>query len=180
MNNLANILTMTRLALLPFIIALFYLPGGWAAWTCLALYIIGALTDGLDGWVARKFDQISAFGTFLDPIADKVFVATLLLLLVATARIEGLLVIAVIIILAREFLVAGLREYLGPKNIQLPVTKLAKWKTATQMLAIGFLIIAPLSHGAATAGAALLALAALLTIITGWIYLRGGLKHIQV
>ena len=101
------------------------------------LYIIGAATDWLDGWVARRYNQISEFGKFMDPISDKIFVVTVLMMLVATHRIEHFLVLAVIIILIREFLVSGIREFLGPKGISLPVTPLAKWKTAAQMTATG-------------------------------------------
>lgn len=178
MKNLANILTLARLALLPIMIPLFYLPFAWAAWLCLALYIVGAVTDWLDGFIARKFNQVSAFGTFLDPISDKIFVVTILLMLVATDRITGILVLAVIIILMREFLVAGLREYLGPRNIKLPVTKLAKWKTASQMLATSCLILGPYGLYAQTLGQIGLCIAAVLTVVTGWHYLREGLRHI--
>jgi len=179
MKNLANILTISRLVLLPFIIALFFIPEAWAAWSCLGLYIIGALTDFLDGWVARKFDQISAFGKFMDPIADKIFVVTVLFMLVAADRITGIWVLAVVIILAREFLVSGIREYLGPKNIQLPVTPLAKWKTAVQMLATGLLIMAPYSALATLTGRISLSVAVVLTVITGWNYLKSSLEHIK-
>ncbi len=179
MNNLANILTLTRLALLPVIILLFYMPGAWAAWACLGLYIIGAATDFLDGWVARKFDQITEFGKFMDPISDKIFVATMLIMLVAVDRISGIFVVAVIIILAREFLVAGLREYLGPKNIKLPVTNLAKWKTAIQMIVIGCLIVGPYDIYIEAAGQIGLGVAAFFTVITGWNYLQSGMAHIK-
>lgn len=179
MMNLANILTVTRLALLPFIIMLFFMPWHWAAWACLTLYIIGAITDFLDGWVARKYNQITAFGTFLDPISDKVFVITILLMLVAVDRITGIFVLAVIIILIREFLVSGLREYLGPKDIQLPVTKLAKWKTTVQMIATGLLILTPVSFTAEVLGLAGLTAAALLTAMTGWKYLQSAWEHIK-
>ncbi len=179
MQNLANILTMTRLALLPFIILLLFIPAGWAAWACLVLYAIGALTDFLDGWIARKFNQISAFGTFMDPISDKIFVVTVLLMLIAVDRLTGLWVLPVIIILTREFLVAGIREYLGPKNIKLPVTKLAKWKTTIQMVATGILIIAPYVSIGHFIGQAGLSAAAVLTVMTGWNYLKTGLQHIK-
>ncbi len=176
--NLANILTVTRLALLPFIIILFFMPWNWAAWTCLALYIIGAVTDFLDGWVARKYDQITPFGTFLDPISDKIFVVTILLMLVAVDHIGGVFVLAVIIILMREFLVAGLREFLGPKGITLPVTKLAKWKTTVQMIATGLLILTPVSFTAEVLGLIGLTAAAGLTAMTGWKYVQSALPHI--
>jgi len=178
-SNLANRLTLIRLALLPFIILLFFIPTGWAAWTCLVLYVLGALTDLLDGWVARKYAQTSAFGAAMDPIADKIFVVTVLLMLVATQRMADVLTLAVIIILMREFLVAGLREFLGPKGISLPVTKLAKWKTATQMVATGILIVGPWVSGGTLLGEALLAISAGLTVVTGWGYIKASLPHIS-
>ena len=180
MSNLANILTLGRLALLPLIVLLFFVPADWAAWSVLVLYIVGAVSDWLDGWVARAYNQTSDFGRFLDPIADKIFVVTVLLMLVATDRIEGVWVIAVIVILMREFLVAGLREFLGPKGIVLPVTTLAKWKTGLQMAATGFLIVAPalgaLAHWLGLLG---LSAAAVLTAVTGWEYMKTGWAHIR-
>ncbi len=178
-NNLANILTITRLALLPVIIVLFYLPGSGAAWWCLALYSIGAITDFIDGWVARKFNQVTPFGTFLDPISDKVFVVTMLLMLVSVDRIDGIGVIAVVVILTREFMVSGMREFLGPKNIKLPVTKLAKWKTTIQMLATGILVVGPYVPLGTFAGQTGLIAAAVLTVMTGWNYLKAGFVHMK-
>jgi len=180
MKNVANILTMTRLFILPLMILLFFIPAHWAAWSVLVFYIIGAATDWLDGWFARRYNQISDFGRFLDPIADKIFVVTVLLMLVATDRISSGWVLSVVVILAREFLVSGLREFLGPKGIVLPVTKLAKWKTAVQMIATGFLIIAPalgaLAHYIGLLG---LCAAAILTVMTGWAYMKTGWAHIK-
>lgn len=179
MNNLANILTLTRLFVLPLIIFLFFIPREWAAYLILILFVIAAVTDWLDGWVARKMNQVSEFGTFMDPISDKIFVVTMLLMLVATGRIEGIFVIAVILILMREFLVAGLREFLGPKGIKLPVMKLAKWKTAVQMAATALLIIAPYNVTAEWLGLIGLILAAVLTLVTGWTYLKAGLSYMD-
>jgi len=178
-GNLANILTVARLVLLPFIIMLFFMPWNWAAWACLTLYAIGAITDFFDGWVARKYNQITPFGTFLDPISDKIFVTTILLMLLAVDRISGIFVLAVIIILMREFLVAGLREFLGPKDVKLPVTSLAKWKTTIQMIACGLLIIAPVSMAAKIIGLIGLVAAAVLTAMTGWKYLAASWEHIR-
>lgn len=178
MKNIANILTVTRIILLPFIILLLFVKAPWASWTVLALYIIGALTDWLDGWVARRYNQISALGTFLDPISDKIFVVTILLMLIATGRIQDMMVLPVIIILVREFLVAGLREFLGPKGIKLPVTALAKWKTAIQMTATGMLVIEPVSVAAEWSGNILLWGAAILTMMTGWTYIKTAWKHV--
>jgi CDP-diacylglycerol--glycerol-3-phosphate 3-phosphatidyltransferase len=179
MMNLANILTLTRLVLLPVIILFFFIPGSMAAYICLALYITGAVTDFLDGWVARKYDQVTEFGKFMDPISDKIFVTSILLLLVGSGRIEGILIVAVLIILAREFLVSGLREYLGPKNIKLPVTQLAKWKTAIQMIVIACLIISDQSHLVSLIGETGLVLAAIITAITGWQYMKAGWPHMK-
>src|SRR5690606_39865719 len=109
--------SMARILLLPFIMACFFLEahfGPVMVWSCFALYVLAALTDFFDGWAARKFNQISAFGTFLDPISDKIFVATLLILLVSFGRLEGFWLIPVIVIMGREFLISGLREFLGP------------------------------------------------------------------
>lgn len=181
-NNLANILTVTRLLLLPLIVALFFVESSWgglATWPCLILFILAAATDYFDGYVARKLNQITAFGTFLDPISDKIFVATLLVMLVATERIEGLWIICVLLIFAREFLVSGMREYLGPHDVQMPVTDLAKWKTAAQMLSLGFLIIGKASPVTHTLGLLFLAAATGLTLITGLHYTVVGIAHMR-
>ena len=180
-DNLANILTFARLLLLPVMIALFYLEASWgavAAWLCFVVFVLSAVTDFFDGYVARKYNQITPFGTFLDPISDKIFVATLLVLLVAFGRVTGFWILLVLLIFAREFLVSGLREYLGPKNIQMPVSVLAKWKTTAQMVATGFLILGPHAPFALELGLGLLFAATLLTLVTGVQYLRVGLKHI--
>lgn len=174
MWTLPNILTVGRLGLLVVMIPFLYISAPWAAWFCFVLYVIGSITDWLDGWIAREYNQVSAFGTFLDPISDKIYVVTIMLLLVATDRIEGIAVLFVIVILVREFLVSGLREYLGPKGISVPVMDLAKWKTAAQMFATSFLIISPYVIGGKVVGALLLGMAAVLTAITGWRYLVAG------
>ncbi len=137
------------------------------------------MTDFFDGYIARKLNQISWFGTFLDPISDKIFVSTLLILLVAFNRIDGLWIILVILIFAREFLISGLREFLGAKDIKMPVSAMAKWKTSTQMLSIGFLILGNHAPYALELGQILLAIACALTIITGIHYLMIGLKHMK-
>lgn len=195
--QLPNVLTVSRIVLLPVLIGLFFVPGAVAAWTALAIYIFCAVTDFLDGWLARKFGSTSGFGTFLDPISDKIMVVSLLLALATFDRLDGFWMIPAIIILAREFLVSGLREYLGPKNIKVPVSKLAKWKTGLQMTALGFLVIGDYGDslmeavfgifvpgegtvvGALLTGQILLTLAAIITLITGWNYLKVGFKHIE-
>lgn len=182
-DQIPNILTAGRLILLPVLIAMFFFDGAWAAWTALVIYIAGCLTDFLDGWLARKWNVISDFGRFLDPIADKMFVNTVLFLLVAFDRLEGLWIIPAILILLREILISGLREFLGPKNITVPVTELAKWKTTVQMVALGFLVVG--SHGTVLfpyvveTGQIGILFAAGLTLMTGWVYLKASWKHIS-
>lgn len=177
--TIPNFLTLFRILVIPVLIALFFIQAPWAVWTTLGLYILGALTDYIDGALARRTNQVSEFGKLLDPIADKIFVASVMIMLIASHRIEGLWSICVVIILLREFLVSGLREYLAPKKgVKLPVTKLAKWKTACQMIALGFLILTPLSAQAHQAGLLLILLATVLTVITGWIYLKSALIYI--
>ena len=161
-----NVLTMARIALLPVIIILMYAGFGWAA---LLIYSICAVTDFLDGFLARKLNAVTPFGTFLDPIADKVFVALLLIVMVDTGQLDGIFILPVLVILVREFLISGLREFLGPKDVQVPVTMIAKWKTTIQMLAIGFLIV----------GWALITAAAGITAYTGYIYLKASWIHLQ-
>ncbi len=181
-HNFANILTVARLFLLPVIIMLFYAEafyGAVMAWACLLVYALAAITDFFDGYVARKYNQISAFGTFLDPISDKIFVSTLLILLVAFDRITGIYIVLVVVIFAREFLVSGLREFLGPKNVKVPVTLLAKWKTSAQMLALGFLIVGPYAPYMSELGIVCLILATVLTVMTGFGYMMAGWVHLR-
>lgn len=177
--TLPDMLSLLRLALLPFMVPLFLIPAEWAAWSCLVLYVVGSITDFLDGWLARRLNQTSEFGAFIDPLSDKIFVVTTMLMLVAVDRIQGLAVLAVVVILIREFTVSGLREYLGQKELKLPVTKLAKWKTAAQMTALGVLIVAPYVFLGQMFGLLLLLAAAVLTAITGWGYLKTGLDHMR-
>jgi cardiolipin synthase len=180
--NLPNILTLSRMVMLPVLIGLFFVPGAVAAWTALGLYIVSAVTDFLDGYLARSMNATSALGRFLDPISDKIFVAALLVALVAFDRLPDLWIIPAIVILSREFMVSGLREYLGPYNIQIPVSRLAKWKTAIQMTALGFLVIGNygdvLVPGTLAIGQWGLAASALITLYTGWSYLKAGILHI--
>lgn len=172
-------MTVSRLFLLPVMVWLLYIPAAWAAWLCLFLYMIAATTDYLDGYTARKLNQISDFGTFLDPISDKIFVSTLLIMLVANGTITGGWIILVILIFAREFLISGLREYLGGKNVKVPVSFLAKIKTTTQMLCLGFLIMAEHAPHTLEIGLIFLSLATVFTLITGISYMRAGFKHFK-
>ena len=183
MWTLPNILTMSRIATLPVIIGLFYCPSVWAPWIALAFYTLACITDFLDGYIARSMNSVSAFGKFLDPISDKIFVSCLILVLCAFERLEGWWLIAGLVIFIREFLISGLREFLGPKNIQVPVTKLAKWKTTIQMIALGFLIVGNagdviLPH-TLLIGQILISIAALLTAYTGWHYFKHSFHHLD-
>ena len=176
MLTLPTVITLVRLALLPVLLWLLLDGNLWAA---LGLYIFGAVTDFFDGYLARKLNQVTPFGTFLDPIADKIYVCAIFIALIAIDHITGLSLLAVIIILSREFMVSGLREYLGPMNVTLPVSTLAKWKTTAQMVATGFLIIAGAAPYTHEAGTALLWIAAILTVTTGTAYLKTGLAHMK-
>ncbi len=172
--NLPNLLTISRIAVIPVIVVLFFIPDAWAAWTNVALYTLAGATDFLDGYLARSTGQISAFGRFLDSIADKLIVSVALFLVVAFDRLEGIWIIPAIVILMREILIAGLREFFAPYNIQLKTKPLARWKVLIQMVAIGFLIAGPfgptLVPYAEEIGRWGLLAAAILTATTGWDY----------
>jgi cardiolipin synthase (CMP-forming) len=181
-NSLPMALTLSRIAAIPVLTALFFVEGDWVRYIACALYTTAAVTDYLDGYLARAWKQQSKLGRIFDPIADKLLVAATILLLVATDRIAGLLVVPALVILCREVLVSGLREFLAEIRIGLPVSGLAKWKTGIQMTALGFLIV---GDAAPTAflpvkliGDIGLWAAAVLTLITGWDYLMAGLKHV--
>lgn len=180
--SLANILTLSRIAAIPAVSALLYVQGPAGAWAAWAVYALACVTDWLDGYVARNWGQDSEFGKFLDPIADKLLVAAVLLLLVAQQRIDGWSVVSALVILCREIMVSGLREFLAKTAISVPVSRLAKWKTGIQMVALGVCIVGPFGPWGmpwVLIGEIGLGLAALLTLITGWDYLRSGLRHIN-
>ncbi|MGV8939299.1 MAG: CDP-diacylglycerol--glycerol-3-phosphate 3-phosphatidyltransferase [Allorhizobium sp.] len=184
--NIPNLLTYARILAVPLIVLCFFIEGqlassDFARWTALTLFIIASITDFLDGYLARIWNQTSSIGRMLDPIADKLLVASVLLLMAADGTIAGWSLWAAITILCREILVSGLREYLAALKVSVPVTRIAKWKTALQMIAIAFLLAGPagdkfLPH-TTELGIALLWLAALLTIYTGYDYFRAGAKH---
>jgi cardiolipin synthase (CMP-forming) len=182
MLTLPNMLTLSRIVAVPVLIALLWFPGFGTYLAAFVLYGLIAFTDWLDGYLARRMGTASKLGAFLDPIADKIMVAAVLLMLVARGVIADAQVIAAIIILLREILVSGLREFLGGKQVTMPVSRLAKWKTTFQMIALGALILAvalPLQTWIWWTGVATLWLAALTTAITGWDYLRTGLPHMR-
>ena len=181
--NAPNALTLMRVAAVPAIVLLLFardpIAGIAPAWIAAALFALAAATDWADGWLARRTGAVSAFGRLLDPVADKVLVAGVLVGLVATGVVAGWHVAAAIVILGRELLVSGLREYLAQEGGELPVTRLAKWKTASQLVAIVALAAAPAAGAfVAAAGLALLWLSAVLTIVTGWTYLAESLRRV--
>src|SRR5579863_8950446 len=180
--NLPNLLTYGRLAAVPLVVALLLWPAEhWMRWTALAIFIAAGVTDFLDGYLARAWGQQSSLGRMLDPIADKLLVAAVLMMLVADHSIVSYSLWAAIVILCREILVSGLREFLAELKVPMPVSRLAKWKTVLQLVALGFLIAGPAGEvilpGTKNIGLALLWVAAILTLYTGWDYMKAGVKH---
>ena len=180
--SLPNLLTYGRIAAIPMIVACLYSSTHVWHWVAFAIYTAAAITDFLDGYLARIWSQNSSLGKMLDPIADKLLVGAVLVMLTVNGTIIGLALIPAIIILSREILVSGLREYLGQINLSVPVSNLAKWKTTVQLIALGFLIAGPagdaLIPGSTAFGIALLWLAAALTAWTGYDYVRAGICHL--
>jgi cardiolipin synthase len=179
--SLPNILTMIRIALIPGIVGAFYIADDLGNWLALGLFCAAGLSDFLDGYLARAMNLTSRFGQLMDPIADKLVVAAALVMLVHRGTIGSVSIVAAIIILCREMLVSGLREFLAAAKVSLPVTKLAKWKTTVQMIAIGFLLAGDagdrvLPHNT-DIGIAGIWIAAILTLYTGYDYLLVGLRH---
>lgn len=186
---LPNLLTYGRIIAVPLLVICFFLEGklqssDFARWSALGVFVLASITDYLDGYLARAWQQTSTIGRMLDPIADKLLIASCLLLLAADTdkTIAGWSLWAAIIILCREILVSGLREYLAELKVSLPVTQLAKWKTAVQMIAIAFLLAGSagdkiIPH-VTTAGITLLWIAAIITLYTGYDYFRAGIKHV--
>jgi len=185
LKKIPNILTIGRIILVPFFVVAFYLPGFYGDLTAFALFVIASFTDFLDGMLARMLGEESKLGELLDPIADKIIVATALILLVMDGTIGHYEVVAAIIILTREILISGLREFLAKGQIKLPVSNLAKLKTFLQMVAISLLLTGETGnkilnfqdYNAQTIGIILLWLSAFLTLYTGYEYLRKGIDH---
>ena len=183
MLTLPNILTLSRILAVPILVALLWYPH-WAAGYALAfgVYCLMGVTDYFDGYLARAQGTVSKLGVFLDPIADKIMVAAVILMLVGTGDIGGWSIIPALIILLREIMVSGLREYLAGLQVSVPVSRLAKWKTTLQIVALGALILAgaiPRALWIETTGLMSLWLAAALTMVTGWDYLRVGIAHMD-
>jgi len=183
MLTVPNLLTLSRIVAVPLLVACLWWPA-WTAgyWLAFALYCLMGITDYFDGYLARAQGTVSKLGVFLDPIADKIMVAAVIVMLVATQDIVGVHLIAAIIILLREIAVSGLREFLAQLQVSVPVSRLAKWKTTLQLVALGALILAgalPLVAWVKLVGLVSLWGAAALTAITGWDYLRVGLRHMD-
>ncbi|MGQ0456503.1 MAG: CDP-diacylglycerol--glycerol-3-phosphate 3-phosphatidyltransferase [Hyphomicrobium sp.] len=181
-TSLPNILTYGRIAAIPVLAAvLFFDDSHLSRWIAFAIFVAACLTDWLDGYLARIWQQQSNLGRMLDPIADKLLVGATLLLLVHTQAIAGWSIWAAIIILSREILVSGLREFLAELNVKVHVTQLAKWKTAFQFIALAMLLVGPAADefvpGVSEAGLVILWIAALLTLVTGYDYLKAGIRH---
>jgi cardiolipin synthase (CMP-forming) len=180
-TSLPNLLTLSRIGAIPAIVALFWVEGDAARWVMLGVYTLACVTDFLDGYFARSMKIHSNLGQFLDPVADKLLVGALIFMLVAFDRLSGLSILPGLIILCREILVSGLREFLAELRVGMPVSKLAKWKTAIQMFTLGFLIVGDASPDAIPSvliGDIGIWMAAVLTLVTGYDYLRVGLTHI--
>lgn len=180
--SLPNILTYGRILAVPAVAACFYFEGHTPRWVALAIFVVAAITDFFDGYLARAWQQQSALGRMLDPIADKLLVSASLLMLAADHTIGGWSLVAALIILCREVLVSGLREFLAELQVSVPVTKLAKWKTTLQLIAIALLLVGPAGEailpGTELAGLTALWVAALLTLYTGYDYFRAGIGHL--
>jgi cardiolipin synthase len=185
LTDLPNVLTLSRIAAIPLIVVLAALRNPYADWAACGVFAVAGITDYLDGHFARSRRQLSDFGRMLDPIADKLLVAATLMMLVGERRLSPAGLFPALVILLREIMVSGLREYLAGRRLSLPVTKLAKWKTGFQMGALGALLAgnaaARVAHmgwlPASAIGEAMLWVAAILTLMTGWDYLTAGLRH---
>ena len=181
MTFLPNALTIGRIVLVPLFVAAFFLPGDSGRWIVFALFCLAAVTDAADGMIARKLNAESSFGQMLDPIADKLIVSAALLMLASDHTLEGIHLVPALVILCREILVSGLREFLARADVSLPVTRVAKVKTIVQMAAIAALIACSASERMLP-GVTMVALgglwaAAALTFYTGYAYFHAGLAH---
>ncbi len=181
-----NMLTLARVAVIPLIVLVFLMPAEWGmppewgGWLILGLFLFASISDFFDGWLARRLGQTSAFGTMLDPIADKLLVATVLLLLAAAGWLDAGGLVAAVVVILREIFISGLREFAAGKTSTFPVSAMAKWKTTVQMVA---LVISLLAFALGDRGIwwqlgeGLLMVAAALTVWTGWVYWRAAQKR---
>jgi cardiolipin synthase (CMP-forming) len=180
--SLPNMLTYGRIAAVPALVAvLYFVPGDMGRWIAFGLFVLAGITDWLDGFLARTYELQSTLGRMLDPIADKLLVGAVLIMLVHDHTITGYAIFAAIIILCREILVSGLREFLAELNVKVRVSTLAKWKTALQMIALAILLAGPAMEkivpGTLLVGIAFLWLASVLTLWTGYGYLKSAISR---
>jgi CDP-diacylglycerol--glycerol-3-phosphate 3-phosphatidyltransferase len=179
MLSLPNLLTIGRIVAIPVICWLLIAGGPVAGWVAVVLYIAAAITDWLDGYLARRMNIVSGLGRMLDPIADKLLVGALLIALAYTHQLSALDLIPAVAIMVREIFVSGLREFLGPRNVVVHVTPLAKWKTTVQLVALTVVMLESLIPGLGLVSDILLWLAGILTVITGTQYFLGALPHLD-
>jgi len=181
MPALPNTITVFRILLVPFFAAAFAWPGDMGRLVAFGLFCLAGISDAFDGFLARKLNAGSEFGRMLDPIADKILVGVALMMLVADGAFDGWKLVPALIILSREILVSGLREFLAGVSISVPVTRIAKAKTVVQMIAIGAMILGPIADkivpGALAFAYIALWVAAALTVATGYVYFRAGLAY---
>ena len=182
LKTVPMLLTLFRIAAIPGVVALLYLDTNLGRYLACTLFGIAAITDFFDGYLARAWSQQSKMGQFLDPVADKLLVAAAILMMAGFGQISGLVILPAIVILCREIMVSGLREFLAEIRVGIPVSTLAKWKTTLQMFSIGFLIVGdtgPEFLPTRLIGETGLWIAAVLTLITGYDYLHAGLRHME-
>ncbi|MBV1901528.1 MAG: CDP-diacylglycerol--glycerol-3-phosphate 3-phosphatidyltransferase [Kordiimonadaceae bacterium] len=181
MWNLPNLLTLSRILVIPILVASFFMEQPFGSHLAFVTFTLAGITDFFDGYLARATGTVSKIGQFLDPIADKLMVGAVIIMVVHANWVEGIHVVAAVIIMCRELLVSGLREFLAGIQVSVPVTMLAKWKTTVQMVALGALVWTKggpeFGLPAQEIGTGLLWAAAILTLYTGLDYLRAGLKH---
>ncbi|HYM17257.1 MAG TPA: CDP-diacylglycerol--glycerol-3-phosphate 3-phosphatidyltransferase [Micropepsaceae bacterium] len=181
MSSLPNVLTLSRIVLVPLFVIAFFIPGDSGRWIVFVLFCLAGVTDAVDGMIARRLGAVTSFGRMLDPIADKLIVSAALLMLAADKTISGIHLVPALVILCREILVSGLREFLAEAAVSLPVTRVAKAKTTVQVVAIAALIASSASErmipGVTVAAIVGLWVAAALTFYTGFEYLKAGLAH---
>ena len=183
--NGPNIITVTRIGFIPLIVGMFFLESPTGQWIACGLFTLASITDYIDGYLARAKNQTSSFGAFLDPLADKLLVVSTLFMMTGFGQISGSTIIPAILIISRELLVSGLREFLAGLSYKIPVRRLAKWKTVVQMIAISLLIVGNSAHPfipeafpVQLIGEISLYVAAIITLMTGYDYLRTGLRYI--
>ena len=181
-SNFPNILTLSRILLIPFIMGTFYVNNFWSKWVAAFLFVVACLTDFLDGYIARQWSQITKIGSFLDPIADKLLVSSIILCLAGFGQLNKISLIPALIILLREVMVSGLREFVSEIQVNIPVTFLSKWKTAIQMMSLSLLLVEDAIPTCymfnISFGEVLLWLAAFMTIVSGIQHLRSAFKYL--